>query len=77
MEKLYEDGKARAIGVSNWTIPQLEEMAKFAKVQPQVNQIEIHPFLPNTELVNYCFSKNIMPEAYSPLGSQKPGPHHR
>lgn len=74
MEKLYEDGKARAIGVSNWTIPQLEQMAKFAKVQPHVNQIEIHPFLPNTELVNYCFSKNIMPEAYSPLGSQNQVP---
>ncbi|KAJ5133623.1 Glycerol 2-dehydrogenase (NADP(+)) [Penicillium atrosanguineum] len=74
MEKLYEDGKARAIGVSNWTIPQLEEMAKFAKVQPMLNQIEIHPFLPNTELVNYCFSKNIMPEAYSPLGSQNQVP---
>lgn len=74
MEKLYEDGKAKAIGVSNWTIPQLEDMAKFAKVQPHVNQIEIHPFLPNTELVNYCFSKNIMPEAYSPLGSQNQVP---
>ncbi|KAJ5666012.1 Glycerol 2-dehydrogenase (NADP(+)) [Penicillium maclennaniae] len=74
MEKLYEEGKARAIGVSNWTIPQLEAMAKFAKVQPAVNQIEIHPFLPNTELVNYCFSKNIMPEAYSPLGSQNQVP---
>ncbi|KAJ6108335.1 Glycerol 2-dehydrogenase (NADP(+)) [Penicillium sp. IBT 18751x] len=74
MEKLYEEGKAKAIGVSNWTIPQLEAMAKFAKVQPAVNQIEIHPFLPNTELVNYCFSKNIMPEAYSPLGSQNQVP---
>ncbi|KAJ5217225.1 Glycerol 2-dehydrogenase (NADP(+)) [Penicillium chermesinum] len=74
MEKLYEDGKAKAIGVSNWTIPGLEKMAKFAKIQPHVNQIEIHPFLPNTELVNYCFSKNIMPQAYSPLGSQNQVP---
>ncbi|KAJ5631049.1 uncharacterized protein N7484_011149 [Penicillium longicatenatum] len=74
MEKLYEEGLAKAIGVSNWTIPQLEAMAKYAKVQPQINQIEIHPFLPNTELVNYCFSKNIMPQAYSPLGSQNQVP---
>lgn len=74
MEKLYADGKAKSIGVSNFTIPHLEDMAKFAKVQPHVNQIEIHPFLPNTELVNYCFSKNIMPEAYSPLGSQNQVP---
>ncbi|KAJ5899043.1 NADP-dependent oxidoreductase domain-containing protein [Penicillium taxi] len=74
MEKLYEDGKAKAIGVSNWTIPQLEAMAKFAKVQPMVNQIEIHPFLPNDELVKYCFDHNILPEAYSPLGSQNQVP---
>jgi diketogulonate reductase-like aldo/keto reductase len=74
MEKLYADGKARAIGVSNWTIPQLEAMTKYAKVMPMVNQIEIHPFLPNNELVDYCFSKNILPQAYSPLGSQNQVP---
>ena len=74
METLYEQGLAKAIGVSNWTIPQMEAMAKFAKVQPHVNQVEIHPFLPNTELVNYCFSKNILPQAYSPLGSQNQVP---
>lgn len=74
MEKLYEDGKARAIGVSNWTIEGTEKLLKFAKVAPHANQIEIHPFLPNTELVNYCFSKNIMPQAYSPLGSQNQVP---
>jgi diketogulonate reductase-like aldo/keto reductase len=74
MEKLYEDGKARAIGVSNWTIPQLEAMTKYAKEMPHVNQIEIHPFLPNDELVNYCFSKGILPQAYSPLGSQNQVP---
>ena len=74
MEKLYADGKAKAIGVSNWTIPQLEAMAKFAKVQPMVNQIEIHPFLSNDKLVEYCFSHNILPQAYSPLGSQNQVP---
>jgi diketogulonate reductase-like aldo/keto reductase len=74
MEKIYEQGKAKAIGVSNWTIPGLEKMAKFAKVAPHVNQIEIHPFLPNEELVQYCFSKNILPVAYSPLGSQNQVP---
>lgn len=74
MEKIYEDKKARAIGVSNWTIPQLEKMLQFAKVKPHLNQIEIHPFLPNTELVNWCFAHDIMPEAYSPLGSQNQVP---
>lgn len=74
MEKLYDLGLAKAIGVSNWTIPQLQAMEKFAKVQPHVNQIEIHPFLPNNELVQYCFDKKIMPQAYSPLGSQNQVP---
>ncbi|KAF7716895.1 Glycerol 2-dehydrogenase (NADP(+)) [Penicillium ucsense] len=74
MEKLQADGKAKAIGVSNWTIPKLEQLAKIAKVQPAVNQIEIHPFLPNDELVKYCFDHNILPQAYSPLGSQNQVP---
>lgn len=74
MEKIYEDKKARAIGVSNWTIAGLEKLKSFAKVQPHVNQIEIHPFLPNNELVNYLFKNNILPQAYSPLGSQNQVP---
>ncbi|PLN76053.1 putative glycerol dehydrogenase [Aspergillus taichungensis] len=74
MEKLYDEKKARAIGVSNWTKEQLEQLLKYAKVTPQINQIEIHPFLPNEELVRYCFDHNIMPEAYSPLGSQNQVP---
>ncbi|RYP42334.1 hypothetical protein DL767_000256 [Monosporascus sp. MG133] len=70
MEKLLESGKTRAIGVSNWTIPGLKKLMSFAKVKPQVNQIEIHPFLPNEELVRFCLDNDILPEAYSPLGSQ-------
>ncbi|RYO91230.1 hypothetical protein DL764_008302 [Monosporascus ibericus] len=70
MEKLLESGKTRAIGVSNWTIPGLKKLMSFAKVKPQVNQIEIHPFLPNEELVRFCLDNEILPEAYSPLGSQ-------
>lgn len=74
MEKIYEDGKARAIGVSNWNISDFEKLFKFAKVKPQVNQIEIHPFLPNDELVQYCFNHDVLPAAYSPLGSQNQVP---
>jgi diketogulonate reductase-like aldo/keto reductase len=74
MEKLYEDKLARAIGVSNWTIEGLEELLKYAKVKPHVNQIEIHPFLPNEELIQYCWKNDILPEAYSPLGSQNQVP---
>lgn len=74
MEKLYKSGKTKSIGVSNWTIPGLEQLLKFAEIPPHANEIEIHPFLPNDELVNYCFSKNILPTAYSPLGSQNQVP---
>ncbi|KAL1953289.1 hypothetical protein VTO42DRAFT_3323 [Malbranchea cinnamomea] len=74
MEALYEAGKARAIGLSNFTIDGIKQILSFAKIPPHVNQIEIHPFLPNTELINFCFSKNILPEAYSPLGSQNQVP---
>jgi len=75
MEELYAAGKARAIGVSNWTIPGLKKLLQIAKVKPAVNQIEIHPFLPNTELVEFCLSHGILPEAYSPLGSQDQAPN--
>lgn len=70
MEELNQAGKARAIGVSNWTIDGLKQLFSFAKVKPTVNQIEIHPFLPNEALVKFCLENGVLPEAYSPLGSQ-------
>lgn len=70
MEEIYRSGKARAIGVSNWTIEGLKKLLGHAEIPPHVNQIEIHPFLPNSELVDFCFAHNILPAAYSPLGSQ-------
>lgn len=74
MEALADQGLARAIGVSNFTIPRLEQLLSFARIPPAVNQIEIHPFLPNAELVDWCFAHAIMPAAYSPLGSQNQVP---
>ncbi|RDL39569.1 Aldo reductase [Venustampulla echinocandica] len=70
MEKLYRLGKARSIGVSNWTIPLLEKLLTYAEIPPAINQVEIHPYFPNTRLVNFCFGHGILPVAYSPLGSQ-------
>jgi len=74
MEALYCSGKARAIGVSNFTIPRLQQLLSFASVPPAVNQVEIHPFLPNQELLDFATSKNILLVAYSPLGSQNQVP---
>ncbi|KAI9774988.1 MAG: hypothetical protein M1840_000204 [Geoglossum simile] len=70
MEKMVREGKTRAIGVSNWSTSRLNDLFKLATIKPAVNQIEIHPFFPNTKLVRYCFDHGVLPEAYSPLGSQ-------
>lgn len=71
MEKALKVGKARSIGVSNWNVSHLEEMLQYAETPPAINQIEAHPFFPNTELINYCFSRQILPVAYSPLGKTR------
>lgn len=67
MERLLGEGKARAIGVSNYMIRHLEELLGAAKVAPAVNQIELSPFLYPQDLVRYCEGKGIVIEAYSPL----------
>lgn len=69
MEEIYKSGKAKAIGVSNYTITHLKEMKNYAKIPPAVNQVEFHPFLYQVELLNYCKANNIALEAHSPLVS--------
>lgn len=71
MEEIYKSGKAKAIGVSNYTITHLEEMKKYATIMPAVDQVEFHPFLCQEELLNYCKQNNIMLEAYRPLTKGK------
>ena len=67
MEELYEQGKIKAIGVSNFLINHLEEFLPECKIIPAVNQYEFHPELVQPELLTYCRQKNIQPEAWSPL----------
>ncbi|KAJ9144484.1 Protein GCY [Pleurostoma richardsiae] len=69
MEEVFKSGKVKAIGVANWSIPYLEELRKTWTVVPAVNQVELHPFLPQHELREYCHKLGILLEAYSPLGS--------
>jgi diketogulonate reductase-like aldo/keto reductase len=71
MEEIYNTRKAKAIGVSNYTITHLEEMKKYAKIPPAVNQVEFHPFLYQKELLKYCKENNIALEAHSPLADGK------
>jgi 2,5-diketo-D-gluconate reductase A len=66
-EKIASDGKARAIGVSNFHIPHLERLAQETATVPAVNQIELHPWLPQTELRAYHQRHGIATEAWSPL----------
>lgn len=65
--KIYEDGLARSIGVSNYTIQHLEELIKESSINPVINQVEMSPFLYQKKLTDYCDSHNIKIEAYSPL----------
>jgi glycerol 2-dehydrogenase (NADP+) len=69
LEKVLKTGKTKAIGVSNYSVRYLETLLKEAEVVPAVNQIENHPYLPQQEIVDFCKSKGILVEAYSPLGS--------
>lgn len=67
VEEIHAKGKAKAIGVSNYTIRHLKEMEKYAGVKPAVNQVELHVFLQQPELLEYCKQQGIQVEAYSPL----------
>ncbi len=67
LENLYKQGRARSIGVSNFEIRHLEELASVSDITPAVNQIEFHPYWYQKKLVEYCQSKGIVVQAYAPL----------
>jgi diketogulonate reductase-like aldo/keto reductase len=64
---LLREGKARAIGVSNYTIDDLKEILQDSDVLPAVNQVEFHRFLYQKNLLSFCEKNSIQLEAYSPL----------
>ena len=68
-EEIYESGRARAIGVSNFDVCQLEALVEGAKIVPMVNQIESHPGFWNPEIYDWCQVHNVQVEAWSPFGS--------
>lgn len=74
MEDILASGKVKAIGVANWSIPYLEHLKKTWRVKPEVNQVELHPYLPQHELVAWCKNEGILMEAYSPLGGSGKSP---
>lgn len=69
MERLYDEGRIRAIGVSNFMKHHLQPLMDAAAVVPMVNQIEYHPGMMQRECVDYCRANGIVVEAWSPLGT--------
>lgn len=67
LERLYSEGRVRAIGVANYLIPFLEELETHATVVPAVNQVEFSPYLFLEDLLDHCKKKNIQLQAYTPL----------
>ena len=67
LEKLYTDGRVRAIGVSNFLPANLEVLAEKCEIKPALNQIEYHPALQQVEIARYCVKNDIAIEAWSPL----------
>lgn len=68
MEKLLDTGKVKSIGVSNFSIKTLQVLLQESKIVPAVNQVQMHPCLPQRDLMDYCSAKGIHITAYSPLG---------
>ncbi|MGX7419161.1 aldo/keto reductase [Carnobacterium gallinarum] len=71
LEDLYEAGKIKAIGVSNFQIHHLEDLLAHAKIKPMINQIETHPEFPQNELHEFMKKEGILHEAWGPLGQGK------
>ena len=71
MEELYEQGKIKAIGVSNFQPDRLADLMTFNKIKPAVNQIEVNPFNQQLHAVPWMQSKTIQPEAWAPFAEGK------
>lgn len=67
LEQLYNDGRVRAIGVSNFEVHHLERLARESDIVPAVNQIELHPYLQQKDIRFYCREHGISVEGWSPL----------
>lgn len=71
LEELYEEGKIRAIGVSNFYPERLAEFVAINKVKPMLNQVEINPFFQQGEAIDYMKQKDVQPQAWAPFAEGK------
>lgn len=67
LQLIYRQRQVRAIGVSNFKVPHLKALHALGGEQPMVNQVEMHPFYIDEELLDYCHNHSIVVEAWSPL----------
>jgi aldehyde reductase len=75
MESLVDHGKCRAIGLSDISLDGLAPIYESARIKPAVVEVEAHPYLPETELLEFCQKKGVVFLAFAPLGhGQRPGP---
>lgn len=69
MEKLVEDGLVKRIGVCNLGTAMLRDVCSYARIRPAVNQVEMHPYLSQENLLRFCREKDIAVTAFSPFGA--------
>lgn len=70
MEAALAAGRCRHIGVSNFSAAKVATLLESARMPPEVNQVELHPYLQQDELVSFCRGEEVVVTAYSPLGSR-------
>lgn len=73
LEDLYEEGKLRAIGISNHYVDRMVEFANFTRIRPMVNQMEVHPFNQQVQLKEWADKYDIRLEAWAPFGEGRNG----
>jgi len=73
LEEQVKAGRTKSIGVSNFGVQLLLDLLSYAEIKPSMNQIEIHPYLSQVDLISFCKKNNIEVTAYSPLGGNVPG----
>lgn len=69
LEACVDAGLTHHIGVSNFNVPKIKKLLATARIKPAMNQVEMHPFLQQNDLVDFCHKNGIELTAYSPLGS--------
>jgi len=73
MEAAAKSGKCKSIGVSNFNVQSIVDLLSYAEIKPVCNQVEIHPYLIQEDLIAYCKKNGIEITAYCPLGGNVPG----